>query len=194
MRILVLAALLGSGLCAQTPPVNPFEPAPELQAATPVQISNPAALERKQELNRHFVWPPNRRFFSPPTPMIVTPNNKGGQVLPTIIPYVFGRVTLAPGRACSIPLLNVLPRGGFTGDPKIVIPGLQALGNIDHMPLIQGVPTYTRDERLDRMLIPRRGRFALALSLNSCVADTRSGRLSELLPQVGQHPPTSGWP
>lgn len=146
MRILVLAALVGSGLRAQTPPVMPFEPAPEPQAATAVQTSNPAALEQKQGLNRRFVWPPNRRFFSPPTPMIVTPDNKGERA-PAIIPYVSGRVTLAPGRACSIPLLNVLPRGGFTGEPKIVIPGLQALGNVDHMPLILAVPICAQDKR-----------------------------------------------
>jgi len=41
----------------QTPPVKPFEPGPEPQAATPVQTSNPAAMEQKQELNR--------RVFSP---------------------------------------------------------------------------------------------------------------------------------
>jgi hypothetical protein len=47
MRILLLAALLGGGLCAQTPPVTPSEPAPEPQAATPVPTSNPAALEQR---------------------------------------------------------------------------------------------------------------------------------------------------
>jgi hypothetical protein len=139
MRILVLAALLGSGLCAQTEPVKPFEPAPEPPAATPVQTSNPAPWQQKQELNR--------RFFSPPTQMLVTPNNKGGRVWRAIIPYVSGHLKLAPGRACAIPLLQVLPRGGFTGDPKIAILGSQTLANIDHMPLIKVVPVCPQDER-----------------------------------------------
>jgi hypothetical protein len=132
MRILVFAALLGSGLCAQTPPVKPFEPSPEPQAAIPVQPSNPAG---------------NRRFFSLPTPMIVTPNNMGGRVWPGIVPNVFGHVTLAPGRACAIPLLNVVPKSGFHGDPKIAIMGPQTLANIDHMPLIQAVPVCPQGQR-----------------------------------------------
>jgi len=127
--ILVLAALLGSCLCAQTPSVKPFEPGPEPQAATPVQTSNPAAMEQKQELSR--------RVFSPPA----------RTVLPAIIPYVSGHVKLAPGRACSIPLLHVLPGSGITGDPKIAILGSQTLANIDHMPLIQGVPICPQDKR-----------------------------------------------
>ena len=139
MRILVLAALLGGGLCAQTEPARPFEPAPELPAATPVQTSNPAPLQQKREFNR--------RFFSPPTRMFVKPNNKGGRVWPSIIPFVSGHVTLAPSQACAIPLLNVLPSGGFTGDPKIAILGSQTLANIDHMPLIKGVPVCPQDKR-----------------------------------------------
>ena len=147
MRILMFAALLGSGLCAQTPPDKPFEPAPEPQAGTPAQTSNPAALEQKQRLDWRFVWPSNRRFFSPPTRMFVKPNNKGGRVWPSIIPFVSGQVPLAPGQACAIPLLNVLPSGGFTGDPKIAILGSQTLANIDHMPLIKGVPVCPQDKR-----------------------------------------------
>ena len=147
MRILVLAALLGSGLCAQTPLVQPSEPAPAPQAATLVQTPNPAAGELKQGLNQRFVWPLNRRFLSPPTPMFVTPDNQGGRVLPGITPNVFGRAMLAPGRACAIPLLQVLPKGGFSGDPKIAVMGSQTRANIDHMPLIQGVPVCPRDER-----------------------------------------------
>lgn len=127
--ILVLAALLGSCLCAQTPSVKPFEPGPEPQAATPVQTSNPAAMEQKQELSR--------RVFSPPA----------RTVLPAIIPYVSGRVTLAPGKPCAIPLLEVMPKGGFTGDPKIMIMGSQTLANIDHMPPIKGVPACPQDGR-----------------------------------------------
>jgi hypothetical protein len=129
MRILVLTALLGGGLWAQTPLVNPLEPAPEPQAATPVQTSNPGALEQKQELNR--------RFFSPPA----------GTVLPGVIPYVSGRISLAPGKVCAIPLLNVMPKGGFTGDPKIGIMGSRTLANIDHMPLIRVVPPCTQGGR-----------------------------------------------
>lgn len=132
MRILVLAALLGGGLCAQTPPVKPSEQAPEPQAATPVPTSNPAALDR--------------RSSSPSTPMIVTANNWREQFLHAIIPSLRGRVALAPTQACAIPLLNVVPRGGFNGDPKIAIMGSQTLANIDHMPLIQGVPPCAQAE------------------------------------------------
>jgi hypothetical protein len=147
MRILMFAALLGSGLCAQTPPDKPFEPAPEPQAGTPAQTSNPAALEQKQRLDWRFVWPSNRRFFSPLTPMIATPNNKGGLVLPAIVAYAYGHATLVPRQACAIPLINVAPKGGFTGDPKIAILGSQTLANIDHMPLIQGAPPCPEDKR-----------------------------------------------
>jgi len=87
MRILMFAALLGSGLCAQTPPDKPFEPAPEPQAGTPAPTSNPAALEQKQKLNWRFVWPS------------ATPNKKGGLVLPAIVAYAYGHATLVPRQA-----------------------------------------------------------------------------------------------
>ena len=146
MRILVFAALLGS-LCAQTPPLKPLELAPEPQAAAPLQTSNPAALEQKQKLVRRLVWLFNQRRSSPPTPMVVTPNNMGGRVWPGIVPNVFGHVTPAPGRVCAIPLLNVAPKSGFNSDPKIAIMGSQTLANIDHMPLIQAVPVCTQGQR-----------------------------------------------
>lgn len=56
-------------------------------------------------------------------------------------------VTPAPGQPCSIPLLNVVPKSGFNGDPKIAIMGSQTLANIDHMPLIQGAPPCPQDGR-----------------------------------------------
>ena len=135
MRILMLAALLGSGLGAQTPPAKPLEPAPEPQAETPVPASNPAALEQKQRLDWRFVWPS------------ATPNKKGGLRLSAIVPYASGRAGLAPRQACAIPLINVAPKGGFTGDPKIAILGSRTLANIDHMPLIQGAPPCPEDKR-----------------------------------------------
>ena len=135
MRILMLAALLGSGLCAQTPPDKPLEPAPGPQAETPVPASNPAALEQKQRLDWRFVWPS------------ATPNKKGRLVLPAIIADAYGHATLVPRQACAIPLINVAPKGGFTGDPKIAILGSRTLANIDHMPLIQGAPACPEDER-----------------------------------------------
>ena len=135
MRILMFAALLGSGLCAQTPPAKPFEPAPEPQAETPVPTSNPAALEQKQRLDWRFVWPS------------ATPNKKGGLVLAAIVPFAYGHATLVPRQACAIPLINVAPKGGFTGDPKIAILGSQTRTNIDHMPLIQGAPPCPEGER-----------------------------------------------
>jgi len=135
MRILMLAALLGSGLCAQTPPAKPIEPAPEPQAETPVPASNPAALEQKQRLDWRFVWPS------------ATPNKKAGLVLSAIVPFAYGHATLVPRQACAIPLINVAPKGGFTGDPKIMVLGSQTLANIDHMPLIRGVRPGAQDGR-----------------------------------------------
>jgi hypothetical protein len=135
MRILMFAALLGSGLCAQTPPDKPFEPAPEPQAGTPAQTSNPAALEQKQRLDWRFVWPS------------ATPDKKGGLVLPAIVAYAYGHAPLVPRQACAIPLINVAPKGGFTGDPKIAILGSQTLTNIDHMPLIPSAPPCPEDKR-----------------------------------------------
>jgi hypothetical protein len=44
-------------------------------------------------------------------------------------------------------LINVAPKGGFTGDPKIMVRGSQTLANIDHMPLIRSVPTCAQDGR-----------------------------------------------
>ena len=135
MRILMFAALLGSGLCAQTPPAKPFEPAPEPQAETPVPTSNPAALEQKQRLDWRFVWPS------------ATPNKKGGLPLPAMVAYAYGHASLVSRQACAIPLINVAPKGGFTGDPKIAILGSQTRTNIDHMPLIQGAPPCPEGER-----------------------------------------------
>jgi hypothetical protein len=43
-------------------------------------------------------------------------------------------------------LINVAPKGGFTGDPKIAILGSRTLANI-HMPLIQGAPPCPEDKR-----------------------------------------------
>ena len=139
MRILVFAALLSGGLCAQTPPAKPVEPVPAPPAAVAVQSPDPAALEQNWELPR--------RFVPPPTSIIVTPDDTGRLVLPAITPYVFGHAKLAPGHACSIPLINVAPRGGFTGDPKIVLPGSKRLGNVDHMPVIQGSPPCPQVQR-----------------------------------------------
>jgi hypothetical protein len=139
MRILVFAALLSGDLCAQTPPVKPVEPAPAPQAAVAVQAPDLDALEQNRELPRRFVLPP--------TSIIVTPEDTGQLVLPGIAPYVSGHVTLAPGRTCSIPLIDVGPKGGFTGDPKIVLPGSKRLANLDHMPVIQGSPPCAQVKR-----------------------------------------------
>jgi len=110
MRILLAAALLGSGLCARTPPVKPLEP-----AATPV-------------------------LRLPPTWIAVTPDGTVQLVLPGIVARGFGRATPAPGGTCSIPLTRVVPKGGFTSDPRIVLPEARRPGTIDHMPVIQGSP------------------------------------------------------
>ena len=78
--------------------------------------------------------------------MIVTPNFKRERFLHAFIPFVSARVTLAPTQACAIPLLNVVPKGGFNADPKIAIMGSQTLANLDHLPLIQGAPPCKQAE------------------------------------------------
>lgn len=116
MRILVLAALLGSGLCAQTPPAKPSEAAPS---------PDPAPLDRKRELLRR----------------LIAPNDTGYVALPGIVPSnVFWHPKPSPAQTCSIPLLDVTPKGGFRGDPKIALPGSEASANLDLMPVSQGSP------------------------------------------------------
>jgi hypothetical protein len=132
MRILVLAALLSGGLRAQTPPAEPLEPVPALPAAIAGQASNPDTGER----NREF----HRRLVLPPTSIMVTPEDTGRVALPGIAARVRELAKAARGQTCSIPLINVAPTGGFTGDPKIVLPGSKWAGNIDHMPVTQGSP------------------------------------------------------
>jgi hypothetical protein len=152
MQTRMLAALFGgvlwvSGvLWAQTPPAVSFEPAP--QPATPGQASNSAPWERKQEPSPRFLWPSNRRLFSPPT--FLPPNStngkpydNGGQELLAIAPSQRGLVTIAPGGECAIPLVNVEPGSGYKVDPRMVIPVTQQLSDIDHMPVVQGLPSCT---------------------------------------------------
>jgi len=139
MRILVLAALLCGGLCAQTPPAESLEPAPAPPGAIPVQASNPAAVEQNLERLRHLISQTNS--------IVVTPRGTGRSVLSAIVPFLSGHAEPAPGQTCSIPLINVGPKGGFTGDPKIVIPGSKRTGNLDHMPVIQGSPPCPQARR-----------------------------------------------
>jgi hypothetical protein len=77
-------------------------------------------------------------LFLPPT---------SGQQLPVIIPPVSAPVTIAPGGECAIPLINVEPKGGFNVDPEMSIPVTIPSPNIDHMPVVQGLPTCEQAKR-----------------------------------------------
>jgi hypothetical protein len=116
MRILILAAWLGAGLFAQTPPSKPAE-----------QATDPSA-QWKLTMNDIRGLLPN-----PGGKPVVSPNSFSA--------IVSSRRMLSPGRACAIPLLNVMPKGGFTGDPKMVIPGSEKPANIDHMPILLEAPS-----------------------------------------------------
>jgi hypothetical protein len=59
---------------------------------------------------------------------------------PMSAPVTLG-VTMVPVPVCAVPLLNVEPAGGFNVDPKIVVSGTRELVNIDHMPVVQGLPS-----------------------------------------------------
>jgi hypothetical protein len=96
-------------------------------------------LEQHRELNRRFVLPR--------TWVIVPPGDTGRLGLPAVVGNLLGHPAPASGRTCSIPLIDVAPTGGFTGDPKIAIPGSRRLGNLDHMPLIQGSPPCPQVKR-----------------------------------------------
>ncbi len=123
MRILVFAALLGSFLYAQTPLAQPSEPIPAPQAAAP--SPDPARVDRTRARPRR----------------LVTPNDTGYVVLSGMVPSnVIGHFKFAPAQSCSIPLLDAAPKGGFHGDPKIVLPGPGTSGNPDRMPVAQGSP------------------------------------------------------
>jgi hypothetical protein len=76
----------------------------------------------------------------PPTTIVVTPDDKGPLVLPGVATFVLRRVTPAAGAACSVPLINVLPKGRLTSDPKIVLPGSKGLASLDLMPVFRGSP------------------------------------------------------
>jgi hypothetical protein len=45
------------------------------------------------------------------------------------------------GGECAIPLINVEPPGGFNVDPKIVVQVPPQSADIDHMPVVQGLPS-----------------------------------------------------
>ena len=120
MRILILAAWLGAGLFAQTPPSKPAE-----------QATDPSAQWKltRQALQSLMDFAGNSRARLP----------ESG---PKIATFDFRRPgVLAPGHACAIPLLTAMPKGGFTGDPKIVIPGSEKFSNVDHMPILQEAPS-----------------------------------------------------
>ncbi len=99
MRILLLAALAGAGLYAQSPqPKWLFEPGQTIQLD---QV--PAAPVWQMEA------PPQK-----PVWVKVTPGNN----------FV---VTMAqPPAACAIPLLNVGAAQSFKGDPKMVLPNSES--------------------------------------------------------------------
>jgi hypothetical protein len=54
---------------------------------------------------------------------------------------VSSKLLVTSAQTCAIPLLDVLPKGRSTGDPKIVIPRSGKLPNLDHMPIVHGLPS-----------------------------------------------------
>jgi hypothetical protein len=120
MRILILAAWLGAGLFAQTPPSKPAE-----------QGTDPSAQwkETRQALQSLRNFASNLRAGLPES-------RSNSLTFDVRRPGV-----MAPGKACAIPLLNAMPKGGFTGDPKMVIPGSEKPSNIDHMPILLEAPS-----------------------------------------------------
>lgn len=176
MRTLILAALLGGSLLAQTPSPRLMAPAP-VAPQTPKlpQIADPGALNQMApQAFQQYTQPPQakRFFFQSPSTAAGTPKRIPVQVTlapeRTLAPQAFQRylqspqtkrfffqsptivagtpkripeqVTLAPERPCAIPLINVAPKGGFTGDPKMAMPGSPQPANVDHMPAVQGAP------------------------------------------------------
>lgn len=120
MRIVILAALLGAGLFAQTPPSKPAE-----------QATDPSAQ-----------WKETRKALDSLRNFAGTLRTRLPQSGPKVATFDFRRRgMLAPGQTCAIPLLNAMPKGGFTGDPKIVIPGSEKPANIDHMPILLEAPS-----------------------------------------------------
>jgi hypothetical protein len=106
MRTLILTALLAAGLFAQTP-------------------ADPAAQWKRTRQEILNLLPPIKsrpRIVLPNTAVVVTPWDNRRQIV------------LAPGQVCAIPLLDVSPKGGFSGDPKMAIP-LRESG--DKMPVVQ---------------------------------------------------------
>ena len=100
MRILILAVVLGAALHAQAPQGSP-QPAPPEPARPGTGF--PAR-------------PPSWKFF---------PDLKSLMAAPPVEPPR-ERISLKPGQACSIPLLNVLRRDNV--DPKMILPSGPMVG------------------------------------------------------------------
>jgi hypothetical protein len=94
MRTLILTALLGTGLFAQTP-------------------ADPAAQWKRTRQEIQNLLPHVKgtmRLVLPGTAAVAGASDNRWQMV------------LAPGQACAIPLLDASPKGGFSGDPKMAIP------------------------------------------------------------------------
>jgi hypothetical protein len=148
MRILMFAAVFSGVLWTQTPPPGSSGQVPATQETTPGPTSKFPSFEQKQEPStRRFLSPSNRHMFLPPTSTVVTPSNNEALELVTIEPSIPTPSTIAPVPECAVPLINVTAASGFNGDPKIVVPGPRELVNIDHMPVVQGLPSCDQVKR-----------------------------------------------
>src|SRR5271169_5108251 len=142
MRILILPALLATGVFAQTPPSKAVEQAPATETAPAPKDAEPAAAQTADPARRFFFVAPGQRapqrFWGL---AFQNPNGKPGPLPDHLViagvPNARGPMELTPGRACAIPLLDVSPKDGTSMDPKIVIEGTAKLDNVDHMPAIQ---------------------------------------------------------
>jgi len=148
MRILMFAALFSGVLWTRTPPAGSSDPAPASQEATPGQTSKFPAFGRKPEPpTQRFLSPSNRHMFLPSTSTALAPPNNGAQEFVAINPYVVRPATAVVNTECAVPLINVAPASGFDIDPKIVGPSPQEFANIDHMPVVRGLPSCDQVKR-----------------------------------------------
>jgi hypothetical protein len=110
MRILIFAVVLGAILHAQAPQGSPQPASPE--PASP----EPASPEPAKPGAGFPTRPPSWKFF---------PDLKSLTAAPAVEPPR-ERISLKPGQACAIPLLNVLRRDNV--DPKMILPSGPAMG------------------------------------------------------------------
>ncbi|HXB69945.1 MAG TPA: hypothetical protein VNY05_16955 [Candidatus Acidoferrales bacterium] len=115
MRVLILAVALGAALHAHAPPGSPQAASP--QPASPQPASpQPASPEPAKPGTGFPPRQPSWKFF---------PDLKSLTAAPAAQPPR-ERISLKPGQACAIPLLNVLRPENV--DPKMILPSGPAVG------------------------------------------------------------------